>query len=117
MSLRAYVIRRTLMTIPIIWGVTIINFSMITLSPGDPVQVMIGFNPNVTNKDKADLALELNLLKLETRSFEVKVSGEAENMTKYIVTQEYMAQYDFDEIYIGIGREMADITHVFIKSV
>jgi peptide/nickel transport system permease protein len=111
------------MTIPIIWGVTIINFAMITLSPGDPVQVMIGFNPNVTNKDKADLALELNLLKIEKRSFIVEgVTNTLPNGTidlantkRYITTEEYMKKYDFDEVYVGLGRDMTDITHIFLK--
>jgi peptide/nickel transport system permease protein len=38
----AYVIRRTIQTILLLWGVTIVAFLLIHLTPGDPAQLMLG---------------------------------------------------------------------------
>jgi len=48
MSLRQYVAKRLLLTVPILLGVTIITFLMTHLQPGDPVDVLIplGANPS-----------------------------------------------------------------------
>lgn len=48
MSLRRYVSKRLLLTIPILLGVTAITFLMVHLQPGDPVDVLIplGANPS-----------------------------------------------------------------------
>lgn len=43
MSLRRYVLRRLLLTVPILLGVTAITFAMVHLQPGDVVDVLVGF--------------------------------------------------------------------------
>jgi len=43
MSLRQYVLKRLLLTVPILLGVTAITFAMVYLQPGDPVDILIGF--------------------------------------------------------------------------
>jgi peptide/nickel transport system permease protein len=45
----SYIIRRLLITIPIIFGVTIINFLIINMAPGNPVEMMI--DPNLSQED------------------------------------------------------------------
>ena len=37
----SYILRRVLLTIPVLLGITIINFTFIRLAPGDPVSMMI----------------------------------------------------------------------------
>lgn len=47
MSLRQYVLKRLLLTVPILLGVTAITFAMVNLQPGDPIDVLVGFsNPS-----------------------------------------------------------------------
>lgn len=43
MSLRQYVLKRLLLTIPILLGVSAITFAMVHIQPGDPVDILIGF--------------------------------------------------------------------------
>lgn len=43
MSLRRYVLKRLLLTVPILVGVTAITFAMVHLQPGDVVDVLVGF--------------------------------------------------------------------------
>src|SRR6185312_3744981 len=38
----AYIARRLLSTIPVVFGVTLLVFSMLHLVPGDPVKMMLG---------------------------------------------------------------------------
>ena len=40
--MRNYILRRLLLTIPVIWGVSTLVFLFIHFIPGDPVQVMLG---------------------------------------------------------------------------
>ncbi|MGK7345747.1 MAG: ABC transporter permease [Candidatus Nitrospinota bacterium M3_3B_026] len=46
--MRAYVIRRLMMMIPMMIGVTLISFVVIHLTPGDPTELMTDLNPNVS---------------------------------------------------------------------
>src|SRR5437879_4640143 len=54
-----FLARRTLLLIPILFGVSIITFLMIHLVPGDPVQIMLGHAPSGT--DVAALRHQLGL--------------------------------------------------------
>jgi peptide/nickel transport system permease protein len=54
-----FLARRTLLLIPILFGVSIITFMMIHLVPGDPVQIMLGHSPSGT--DVAALRHQLGL--------------------------------------------------------
>ncbi|MHA2358554.1 MAG: hypothetical protein ACXABK_07300, partial [Candidatus Heimdallarchaeaceae archaeon] len=42
MSLRGYIVRRVLYIVPLMLGITLINFTLINISPGDPIVVRIG---------------------------------------------------------------------------
>ena len=42
MSLRNFIIRRILYIVPVMLGITLMNFTLINISPGDPVVVRIG---------------------------------------------------------------------------
>ena len=42
MSLTAYVARRLLLMIPVVFGVTVLVFFLIHLVPGDPARTMLG---------------------------------------------------------------------------
>ncbi|MFS0869340.1 ABC transporter permease [Paenibacillus xylanilyticus] len=45
-----YVLRRLLIAIPVLFGVTFLNFVLINLAPGDPVDMYV--NPDVSEEDK-----------------------------------------------------------------
>ncbi|MCM3595241.1 ABC transporter permease [Metabacillus idriensis] len=46
-----YIIRRTLMAIPLLLGITIISFAIIRLAPGDPTTLLM--DPSISPADKA----------------------------------------------------------------
>lgn len=54
-----YLIRRLLISIPVLFGVTIVNFVIINLAPGNPVEMMIDPNltPDVIEQRKEALGL------------------------------------------------------------
>ncbi|MGM0420907.1 MAG: ABC transporter permease [Bacillota bacterium] len=45
-----YILRRLLLMIPVLIGITFINYGIVNLAPGDPVDLMI--DPNVSQADK-----------------------------------------------------------------
>ena len=55
-----YIVRRVLMVIPIMLGVTLIVSSILYLSPGDPARIMLGPNarPSVVQQLREDLGLD-----------------------------------------------------------
>ncbi|MHA2357638.1 MAG: ABC transporter permease [Candidatus Heimdallarchaeaceae archaeon] len=66
MSLRGYIIRRVIYIVPIMLGITLINFTLINISPGDPVVVRIGLihceSPECYNAAYNKEAIEMGLL-------------------------------------------------------
>ncbi len=48
MSLQRFIIRRLLLTIPILFGVSVITFALVHLSPSDPIEIIHGANPQMT---------------------------------------------------------------------
>ncbi|MFW9852452.1 MAG: hypothetical protein ACFFDS_05895, partial [Candidatus Thorarchaeota archaeon] len=65
MSLRGYIIRRVLYIVPLMLGITLMNFTMINVSPGDPVIIRLGliqcntvecYN-NAYNKEAVEMGL------------------------------------------------------------
>ncbi len=57
--MRTYLLRRCLLSIPVLLGVSTLIFSLIHLVPGDPIQVMLGEGARAT--DLADLRARLGL--------------------------------------------------------
>jgi ABC-type dipeptide/oligopeptide/nickel transport system permease component len=55
-----FVIRRVLVAIPVLFGVTLLAFSIIHLIPGDPAQIML-FGSNPTPQQIQNLRVELGL--------------------------------------------------------
>lgn len=60
MSLGKYVIKRTLVAVPVLFGVTAITFSLLHLVPGDVVDVLVGYE-YVDPATRADLEAEYGL--------------------------------------------------------
>jgi len=57
--LRRYLARRLLLLVPVLVGVSIIIFMVLHLSPGDPVEIMLG--SQATQEDRARLRADLGL--------------------------------------------------------
>lgn len=53
MSLRRFILKRFLAVIPILFGVSVITFALVHYTPGDPVQQMVGLNPDMTPAQEA----------------------------------------------------------------
>ncbi|MBI5375585.1 MAG: ABC transporter permease [Candidatus Schekmanbacteria bacterium] len=69
-----YCIRRVLLAIPVIAGVTILVFFVIHLVPGDPVQMMLGDNASTADIEELRTALGLNdPLPLQFKNFIVSI--------------------------------------------
>ena len=48
MSLRRFIAKRLLLVFPILFGVSIITFALVHWTPGDPIDHMLGLNPDIT---------------------------------------------------------------------
>ena len=66
MSLRGYIVRRVLYIVPVMLGITLMNFTLINVSPGDPVIVRLGLikceTPECYNAAYNREAVEMGLL-------------------------------------------------------
>ncbi len=62
----SFVIRRTLLTIPVLFGLTIVVFAIARLLPGDPVALAAG--PNATPAEIAAYGREFGLDRPSSRS-------------------------------------------------
>ncbi|MHA1419479.1 MAG: hypothetical protein ACTSPO_11210, partial [Candidatus Heimdallarchaeaceae archaeon] len=66
MSLRGYVLRRILYIVPVMIGITLMNFTLINVSPGDPIIVRLGLihceTPECYNSAYNREAIEMGLL-------------------------------------------------------
>ena len=47
MSLQRFILRRLILTVPILFGVSIITFALVHLSPSDPMELIMGANPDL----------------------------------------------------------------------
>lgn len=61
MSLRRFILKRLLAIVPILFGVSVITFALVHLTPGDPVDQMVGLNPNVSPSEEAQLRARYGL--------------------------------------------------------
>jgi peptide/nickel transport system permease protein len=56
-----YLVRRLLLALLVIWGVATLVFFILHLTPGDPVEVMLGEQASVADKESLRQALHLDL--------------------------------------------------------
>ena len=56
-----YILRRLISAIPVLFGVSLVVFSMLQFVPGDPVLQMIGNEPNITAEDVERIRHEVGL--------------------------------------------------------
>jgi peptide/nickel transport system permease protein len=61
MSLRRFILKRILSIIPILFGVSVITFALVHLTPGDPIDQMVAMNPDVTPSQEAQLRARYGL--------------------------------------------------------
>ncbi|MEY7848367.1 ABC transporter permease [Natrarchaeobius sp. A-rgal3] len=59
MGLRRFIVHRLLVSIPVLFGVSIITFSLVHLTPTDVVDLLIGLNPDVQPGQEEQLRREL----------------------------------------------------------
>ena len=61
-EMRAYVLRRILMLIPLLLGLSLVMFTLVHISPGDPAAAMMspqaGNNPTFVEQTRASLGLD-----------------------------------------------------------
>jgi peptide/nickel transport system permease protein len=55
MSLRRFVAVRVAATVPILFGVSVLTFALVHLTPGDPIDQLVALNPDVTAAEEAAL--------------------------------------------------------------
>lgn len=94
MSLRRFIVKRILVTIPILFGVSVVTFALVHLTPGDPVSQMVALNPDISSADEAQIrrAYGLHLPVWE----------------QYLNWLAGILQGDFGTV-IGSNRDVADI--------
>ncbi|SFS69914.1 ABC transporter permease [Halostagnicola kamekurae] len=61
MTLRRFVLRRILLIVPVLLGVSMLTFALVSLTPGDPVSRMVAQNPSVTAAEEAQLRAQYGL--------------------------------------------------------
>lgn len=59
--MRAYLIRRLLLLIPVTFGVVTVSFILIKAIPGDPIDVLMGMTVNISAEEKNRIRDELGL--------------------------------------------------------
>lgn len=70
----AYIVHRTIQTIPVLFGVTLLTFLLFQAIPGDPARMMLGMRPNVATEEQLrkewgfDLPLHEQYWKFITRA-------------------------------------------------
>ncbi|WP_290817736.1 ABC transporter permease [Halovivax sp.] len=94
MSLRRFVIKRLLLVIPTLIGVSIITFALVHLTPGDPVAFIIDIDPNVTEADRDRVRAEHGL--------------DRPVYVQYLDWMAGVAQGDFGQEF-STGRPVSDI--------
>ncbi|MEM4780751.1 MAG: ABC transporter permease, partial [Halalkalicoccus sp.] len=61
MSLRRFILNRILSIFPILFGVSVITFGLIHLTPGDPISQMVALNPDITPAQEAQIRARYGL--------------------------------------------------------
>jgi peptide/nickel transport system permease protein len=61
MSLRRFILKRLLLVFPILFGVSVITFALVQLTPGDPIDVVVALNPDISPAEEARLRARYGL--------------------------------------------------------
>lgn len=61
MSLRRFVLKRFLAIIPILLGVSVITYLLVNLAPGDPIDVVVALNPDISPVQEASMRAQYGL--------------------------------------------------------
>jgi peptide/nickel transport system permease protein len=61
MSLRRFILKRLLLTVPILLGVSVVTFALVHLTPGDPIDLMTAMNPDISAAEEARLRARYGL--------------------------------------------------------
>jgi len=61
MGLRRFILKRILAVVPILLGVSMITFGLVHLSPSNPIDILVGLNPDMTAADRARLRAQYGL--------------------------------------------------------
>ncbi|MCE7746834.1 MAG: ABC transporter permease [Candidatus Heimdallarchaeota archaeon] len=109
MSLKGFVIRRVLYIIPVMLGITLMNFTLINVSPGDPVIVRLGLihcdNPDCYNNAYNREAIEMGLMSSDLYTIPW--------FTRYVDYISDLLRFDFGRSWYntqaGIGIPIANI--------
>jgi len=84
----AYLLRRILQAIPTLLGITIISFSLMRLSPGDPVDLLT-FNPKMTRAAREQLRHQLCLDRPIAEQYIIWMFGNSECDTKGLIRLDF----------------------------
>ncbi|RLM47591.1 ABC transporter permease [Haloarcula sp. Atlit-47R] len=61
MSLRRFVAVRVAATVPILFGVSVLTFALVHLTPGDPIDQMVALNPQISAAEEAAIRARYGL--------------------------------------------------------
>jgi len=86
--MRAYILRRFLQAIPTLLGITIITFSIMRLSPGDPVD-MLTFDPKMTRAARETLRHQLCLDRSIVEQYMIWMFGNEDCGTDGIIRMDF----------------------------
>jgi peptide/nickel transport system permease protein len=95
MGLQRYILKRVLLTVPILVGVSIITFLLVNLAPGNPVEIFTSLNPNLSPAERARL--------------EAKFGVNRPIWERYIDWIGGVIQGDFGTVITKNNREVSDI--------
>jgi peptide/nickel transport system permease protein len=86
--MRTYILRRLLQAIPTLFGITIISFVIMRLSPGDPIDLMT-FNPKMTRTAREQLRHQLCLDRPIIEQYIIWMFGNTECDTNGIIRLDF----------------------------
>ncbi|NLV13586.1 ABC transporter permease [Haloarcula argentinensis] len=61
MSLRRFIAVRVAATVPILFGVSVLTFALVHLTPGDPIDQMVALNPQISPAEEAAIRARYGL--------------------------------------------------------
>ncbi|EMA39682.1 ABC transporter permease [Halobiforma nitratireducens] len=94
MSLRRFILKRFISIIPILFGVSVITFALVHLTPGDPIDQMVGLNPDMSPSEEAQLRARYGL--------------DGPIWHQYMTWMENVLTGDFGEV-ISSGRDVSEV--------